>query len=234
MYYNASSYDRIKVGLTYVLMSLIYPVFYIFINNTIKKYKLIQSEALMKEKLNLMEKYKQLSKIDALTGVLNRRAFEAEIKSSFISREASVLMMMDIDNFKQVNDYYGHDIGDDVLKTLSATLKSSFRYSDAIARFGGDEFLVFFSNEIINKEQIMQRIDGFYQALSQQISSQKTVPDFSVSIGIAYTNGDTNFPKLYKDADTALYQAKEKGKNCAVFYAEKIANTLSRVTTSEV
>jgi diguanylate cyclase (GGDEF)-like protein len=201
-------------------MALIYPVFYISINNTIKKYKLIQSEAHMKEKLNLMEKYKQLSKIDALTEVLNRRAFEEEI-SGFISREASVLLMMDIDNFKQVNDYCGHDIGDEVLKTLSATLKSSFRYSDAIARFGGDEFLVFFSNEIINKEQIMQRIDGFYQVLSQNISLQKTLPNFSVSIGIAYTNGDTNFSKLYKDADIALYQAKEKGKNCAVFYDEK-------------
>lgn len=221
-YYNASSYDRIKVALTYVLMALIYPIFYISINNTIKKYKLIQSESLMKEKLNSMEKYRQLSETDALTGLLNRRAFQENIKNSFISREASVLMMMDIDNFKKVNDYYGHDIGDEVLKTLSATLKSSFCYSDTIARFGGDEFLIFDNNDLIDKEQIMQRIDDFYKALSQNISSQKTLPDFSVSIGIAYTNGDTDFSKLYKEADTALYHAKEKGKNCAVFYAEKI------------
>ena len=129
--------------------------------------------------------------------------------------------MIDIDNFKHVNDYFGHDTGDEVLRVLSNTLKSSFSSSDIIARLGGDEFAVFFSEEQVNKEQIMQKTGGFYQALSHRISSQKTLPDFSVSIGIAYKNSYTDFSNLYKDADTALYQAKEQGKNCAVFYDEK-------------
>lgn len=221
LYYNASIYDLIKIVLTYVLMALIYHVFYISMHNTIQKYELLQSEALMKEKLNSMEKYKQLAETDPLTGVLNRRAFQNQIKSSFISGQVGILIMIDIDNFKHINDYFGHDTGDEVLRALSDTLKSSFSSSDIIGRFGGDEFAVFFSNEQVNKEQIMQKTSAFYQALSYRIFSHKTLPDFSVSIGIAYKSSYTDFSKLYKDADTALYQAKEQGKNCAVFYDEK-------------
>jgi diguanylate cyclase (GGDEF)-like protein len=221
-YYDASSYDLIKIVLTYVLMALIYHVFYVSMHNTIQKYELLQSEALMKEKLNSMKKYKELAETDPLTGVLNRRAFQNQIKSSFISGKVGILIMMDIDNFKNINDYFGHDTGDEVLRALSDTLKSSFSNSDIIARFGGDEFAVFLCNDQVNKEQIMQKTGDFYQALSHRISSQKTLPDFSVSIGIAYKNSYTDFSKLYKDADKALYQAKKRGKNCVVFYDENL------------
>jgi diguanylate cyclase (GGDEF) domain len=190
-------------------------------HNTIQKYELLQSEALMKEKLNSMKKYKELAETDPLTGVLNRRAFQNQIKSSFISGKVGILIMIDIDNFKHINDYFGHDTGDEVLRVLSDTLKSSFSSSDIIARLGGDEFAVFFTDDQVNKEQIAQKTGIFYKALSQRISSQKTLPDFYVSIGIAYKNSYTDFSKLYKDADTALYQAKQQGKNCSVFYAEK-------------
>lgn len=221
LYYNASIYDLIKILLTYVLMAVIYHVFYISMHNTIQKYELLQSEALMKEKLNSMKKYKELAETDPLTGVLNRRAFQNQIKSSFISGQVGILIMIDIDNFKHINDYFGHDTGDEVLRVLSDTLKSSFSSSDIIARLGGDEFAVFFTDDQVNKEQIAKKTGIFYKALSQRISSQKTLPDFYVSIGIAYKNSYTDFSKLYKDADTALYQAKQQGKNCSVFYAEK-------------
>lgn len=221
LYYNASIYDLIKIVLTYVLMVVIYHVFYFSIHNTIQKYELLQSEALMKEKLNSMKKYKELSEIDPLTGLLNRRAFQNQIKSSFVSGKVGILIMIDIDNFKYINDYFGHDTGDEVLKVLSDTLKSSFSTSDIISRLGGDEFAVFFCKDQVNKEQIIQKTDAFYKALSHRISSQKTLPDFSVSIGISYKSSYTDFSKLYKDSDRALYQAKQQGKKCSVFYGGK-------------
>lgn len=220
MYYNRSIYELIEIVIAYVLMVVIYYVFYITIQNTMQKYELIHSGELMNEKLNAMEKYKQLSEIDMLTEVLNRRAFQEQAQCNLKSSQVIAFMMIDIDNFKQINDKFGHDIGDQALKTLATTLKSSFRSCDNIGRMGGDEFAVLLNNEKMNKEQIMKKIVDFKQMLSQQIPDQKTLPCFSVSIGIAYTNGETNFDKLYKHADMALYQAKEKGKDCAVFYNE--------------
>lgn len=168
-------------------MALIYHVFYISMHNTIQKYELLQSEALMKEKLNSMKRYKELAETDPLTGVLNRRAFQNQIKSSFISGQVGILIMIDIDNFKHVNDYFGHDTGDEVLRVLSNTLKSSFSSSDIIARLGGDEFAVFFSEEQVNKEQIMQKtvIQIFLiytrmqiQLYTKQNNREKTVQSF--------------------------------------------------------
>lgn len=220
MYYNRSIYDLIEIIIVYVLMVVIYYVFYIAINTTMQKYELIHSGELMDEKLNAMEKYKQLSEIDMLTDLLNRRAFQEQAQCNLKSSQTVAFMMLDIDNFKQINDSFGHDIGDQVIKTLATTLQNSFRSYDNIGRLGGDEFAVMLNHGQMNKEQIMKKIVTFKQMLSQQIPDQKTLLYFSVSIGIAYTNGETDFDKLYKCADIALYQAKEKGKDCVVFYNE--------------
>jgi len=220
MYYNRSVYDLIEIIIVYLLLLVVYYVFYIAIHTTMQKYELIHSGKLMDEKLNSMEKYKQLSEIDMLTDLLNRRAFQEQAQCKLESSQAIAFMMFDIDNFKQINDSFGHDIGDQAIKRLAITLKNSFRSYDNIGRMGGDEFAVLLNHGQMNKEQIMKKIGNFKQMMSQQIPDQKTLLYFSVSIGIVYTNGETDFDKLYKCADVALYQAKEKGKDCVVFYNE--------------
>jgi len=220
MYYDRSIYELIEIAIVYLLMIVIYYVFYIAIHATMQKRELIHSGKLMDEKLNTMEKYKQLSEIDMLTDVLNRRAFQERVQCSLKSNQAIAFMMIDIDNFKQINDNFGHDIGDHVIKMLATTLENSFRSYDNIGRMGGDEFAVLLNNGKMNKEQIMKKIVTFKQTLSQQIPDQETLLHFSVSIGIAYANDETDFDKLYKCADMALYEAKGKGKDCVVFYDE--------------
>lgn len=225
MYYERSPHELIAILIVYILLVVIYHVFYIAIHNTIQKYELIHSGLLLNEKLAIMEKYKQLSEIDMLTGVLNRRAFQEQAQYNLESGQGIALIMMDIDNFKPINDSFGHDVGDQALKILALTLKNSFRGCDNIGRVGGDEFVVMLnkeqmSEEQMSEEQIMKRVIIFKEMLSRQIDEQKELVHFSVSVGIAYANGETDFNRLYKRADTALYQAKVKGKNCEVFFNE--------------
>ncbi len=183
-----------------------------------QKRELIHSSEIMGEKLNTMEKYKLLSEIDMLTDVLNRRAFQEQVQCNLKSNQAIAFLMFDIDDFKQINDNFGHDVGDHVIKTLAITLEKSFRSCDNIGRMGGDEFAVLLNNEQMNEEQMMKKIIAFKQMLSQQLPDRQTLLRFSVSTGIAYVNGETDFNKLYKCADMALYQAKKEGKDCVAFY----------------
>ena len=171
MYYERSPHELIAILIVYILVVIIYDVFYIAIRNTMQKYELIHSGVLLNEKLAIMEKYKQLSEIDMLTEALNRRAFQEQAQYNLESGQGIALIMMDIDNFKPINDSFGHDVGDQVLKILALTLKNSFRGCDNIGRVGGDEFVVMLnkeqmSEEQMSEEQIMKRVIIFKEMLS--------------------------------------------------------------------
>ncbi|MEI8200406.1 MAG: GGDEF domain-containing protein [Eubacteriales bacterium] len=221
MYYNRPVYAQVEIILAYALMAVIFYIFYVTYHNIIQKIELLKSDLLMKEKVEYMEKDKEISKTDPLTGVLNRRSFQEQITHHLTSEQTSALLIMDIDDFKQINDQLGHDTGDEALKALADALTASFRCMDVIARLGGDEFIVLLNNMQKKDESILQRIAVFKLTLHQILESRK-LPDFSVSIGVVYTNGDNNFTKLYKDADVAMYESKDRGKDCTTFCTEEL------------
>jgi diguanylate cyclase (GGDEF)-like protein len=166
---------------------------------------------------------------DSLSELLNRRAFfervgectahapedEQEIGRLPDAEEGQCyLLMLDIDHFKKINDTYGHAVGDMVIKEIGAILKRCFNSADVIGRIGGEEFAIFYRD--LSHEQLMILIAHFMEAL-KAIRSEH-LPAISASIGIAETDGRIPVEVLMKEADKALYNAKETGRNKAVFY----------------
>ncbi len=163
------------------------------------------------------------SKRDLLTGLYNKRSFEEEVKNALAKKrpqELSILLIFDFDNFKYVNDTFGHQIGDEVLKAFASILRRAFRSQDLIGRIGGDEFMVFMPHM---SEKFAVRADQISQEILDELRnlSVGSAAHFSCSIGIGTDDGDYNFQRLYKLADTALYQSKERGKACFVRYSSK-------------
>ncbi|MGE4397178.1 MAG: GGDEF domain-containing protein [Sulfurimonas sp.] len=166
----------------------------------------------------LMEKLRDTSLRDGMTGLYNRRFLE-EIIDKIMSHanrhnETYAVMMLDVDFFKMVNDTYGHDIGDKVIVALAKVLKNSIREADLAIRYGGEEFLVLLSNA--TDEGVMQvatKIHSAFGALSFDVGTAESLKK-TLSIGIAKfpTDGDTIW-KCIKYADTALYEAKNTGRN---------------------
>jgi two-component system, cell cycle response regulator len=167
---------------------------------------------------------------DPLTGIFNRRAIltALEREISRAERMGTVLSvgMCDIDHFKLVNDRYGHQIGDEVLCGFVRTVQSSIRNYDLIGRYGGDEFLV------VAPEVTGMREGGLYERLSACIAERPMVAKSShilvtVSIGVATGTGESTVDALLASADSALYQAKKKGRKCVV-YADNQVSAVGR------
>ena len=184
---------------------------------------------LVSEIMNANERLKQLSMNDALTGLLNRRAFDERLIQAYelsgrgiISR----LILFDIDYFKQVNDKYGHGIGDDVLRIFSETLKQKCRFTDTVARLGGDEFAAILiggddlaallNDEIsFNLEKWFNELDSIFVKKQSELNNGKGLePNCRVSAGSILIQKDenTNVQYVVKKADKLLYQAKNAGR----------------------
>lgn len=164
---------------------------------------------------------KKQAEQDALTGMYNKMTTQSLI-GEYLQGEGTsgVLMIVDIDNFKQVNDTLGHLYGDAVLSNLARSMSNSFRETDILGRIGGDEFLVFLKeiNTVegakVNAEKIL-RLFGDLQVRGRRHQ------DISCSIGIVmYPADGKDFVTLYQRADYALYQAKNAGKNRYAFFDE--------------
>lgn len=164
---------------------------------------------------------KQIARTDSLTGVYNRGATEYLIKKYLSHKNASgTLIMIDLDNFKNINDTLGHIKGDEVLKETSAVIKSIFRNSDIIGRLGGDEFCVF-CEKLVDRNFLEKRCDELNkQAFHTYKTDNGNTVNLSLSIGVALCpEHGAIFEELYKCADMALYKSKNKGKNQYCFYA---------------
>lgn len=128
--------------------------------------------------------------------------------------------MIDVDNFKMVNDLNGHVIGDEVLKAFGSILNESFTAGDIVGRAGGDEFIVFVK-EIEDKAQAQQKAEEVCQKI-REIYIEDFKGSISCSIGIAfYPEHETTFKGLYNLADQALYQTKNRGRNGYTCYREE-------------
>lgn len=160
---------------------------------------------------------------DALTDLANRHLFEDRLRQALANSDRtsslSAVMVIDIDDFKLVNDRYGHQSGDELLGLLAQRLVESIRSTDTAARMGGDEFVVILTN-IRNKTEITLSVDKIVKKLSTPYVIQGKNFSSSVSIGVAiYPENASNADELMKKADLAMYVAKRRGKNQLV-YAE--------------
>ncbi len=180
------------------------------------KYKM-DLESIVKERTKELQelnlKFKDMANTDALTGAYNRRYFYevAEKILAITKRERQQLSiaMLDIDNFKNVNDTYGHDVGDVVLKALVKRVNSLIRESDVFVRYGGEEFVLLFANTTLKQALIIS------EKLRKGIESCTVIDGltFTVSIGVSEFMESDDIASVLKKADLALYEAKNSGKN---------------------
>lgn len=167
-------------------------------------------------------KYSELSHLEAsqtdpLTGLLNRRGFDMLIQEQFLRNEIDCycILALDIDFFKSINDTYGHELGDIVLARLATVLKYISRKDDLIARFGGEEFILFLPHvELQAAKNIAERIRKECEKL--RIETRKEILKFTVSLGVKQGKEEYDVYTTITNADAALYQAKEKGRNQVV------------------
>lgn len=160
---------------------------------------------------------------DLLTGLNNKLAVERKIKEYLKTNTNSqaMLFVIDIDNFKKINDTMGHAFGDETLRTLGRHIGSNFRVTDIIGRTGGDEFMVLLKNlkddESVAREA--RKLVNFFSGF-QVGEYVKYAPAASVGVAVYPTDGES-FEALYKSADAALYRAKKRGKNQLAFYDDR-------------
>lgn len=158
------------------------------------------------------EKNKNLSILaerDGLTNIFNRRSFDTDLANR-IKNPSLTLIIFDIDHFKTVNDIYGHQVGDDILKSLTSLIRSNLREEDQLYRVGGEEFAILtYKQNIEDTEQLVSRllfkVSEYHFNIPQQVY---------ISAGIAMQSGNDTPLSLFKRADDALYRAKEEGRNC--------------------
>ncbi|MBF0553451.1 MAG: diguanylate cyclase [Nitrospirae bacterium] len=185
-----------------------------------------QIESLTKEIKSLksdLEKAQNASMTDGLTGAFNRMAMdnylERLVDRSVVSGAPFALLMIDVDDFKKINDFYGHQIGDSVLMALISQCKELIRKEDFLARYGGEEFMLILPNASLKNaikkgNEICKAVELSYYLLGEKNNDEKL--SFTISVGIStFQKGDT-VKTVTERADKALYLAKKTGKNKVV------------------
>ena len=164
-----------------------------------------------------LEKSVDLAIKDSLTGLFNRRYFDIHIdqliNKSRKSNKPLCLLMIDIDNFKKINDSYGHQCGDHALKDLADILKTSVRVTDLVSRYGGDEFSILISNveiDMCNKiaDIIRQKVENFVFNIGDNQTIKSTI-----SVGVVQYNNKESAQEFISRGDKALYKSKNTGRN---------------------
>ena len=166
------------------------------------------------------EKLKLSASTDFLTGILNRAAMEKQIEEKLDKTvNEGTFYIIDVDNFKSVNDVLGHPVGDQLLKRISAIISDSFRADDLVGRLGGDEFCVFMK-DTVNLEAVEAKAKMLNERCRLECTGENGENvKVSVSIGIASCQKDvSNYDELYRCADLALYETKRKGKDTYTIY----------------
>lgn len=181
---------------------------------------LVRRKEYEKHSRNLVEK----AETDLLTQLYNKIATEQKIQE-YVEKhkeEQGVMMLLDIDNFKKINDTMGHAFGDEVMRAVGKGLRAEFRYSDILGRMGGDEFVIFLKG--LNSDAMIQREAGRLVTFFRNFTAGDYVKySATASIGAAVFPADgDSFEILYHEADKALYTAKRRGKNQLAFYKDSM------------
>ena len=177
--------------------------------------------------IKLSKKMKEMAQNDALTGIYNRRYF-MELSSFQLARSVRTnidcfIIIFDLDHFKSVNDKYGHQAGDQVLREVSRRVKNTIRPYDIFGRYGGEEFILLISDIVeTNKENVINAAERARQEICKKpvIFEDIEIP-VSASFGVAYAAPINDLNIATKYADEALYKAKETGRNRVVFYEQE-------------
>ena len=171
------------------------------------------------------ENYRKLSTLDALTNVLNRHGIERFVEQLQITRVPASVIVIDIDNFKSVNDKRGHYGGDRVLRKMGEILRAHTRNTDGLGRWGGEEFVLVCPGASLTKAAELA------EKLRQKVAETNFIPDdplpITASFGVSATHAGEDFDDAFRQADEALYLAKSRGRNCVVAAAE---DQMHRVT----
>ncbi|MCL4497112.1 MAG: GGDEF domain-containing protein [Deltaproteobacteria bacterium] len=191
-------------------------IFFIILINTVYILKLRRDKKILMDNIN--EEFIRASKannnsiIDPLTGIYNRRHFDAVLDKIYSENNddgALSIMIIDIDHFKKFNDTYGHDVGDEVLKTVVNTVRKNIRHNlDMFFRFGGEEFIIITSDDKDGSLKLAEKLNKL---------EYKAVERVTISIGVAVYQKGISKTELIKIADNNLYRAKENGRNQVVY-----------------
>ncbi|MCI1007368.1 PAS domain S-box protein [Herbaspirillum sp. C7C8] len=158
---------------------------------------------------------------DFLTGLPNRRSFNEKLKQVLAITDQNSLefaiVFIDLDDFKKVNDNYGHEFGDELLREFARCAKEAFRSSDFIARLAGDEFVAVIENIAKNRQEVDRIVARLRSKLKCEVRLPSGLSEISASIGIAISTGNVSSSDILQAADAAMYRAKQLGKNQTVY-----------------
>jgi diguanylate cyclase len=194
-------------------------------SNAVLKGELAKSQAVLSEQQHQIEDLRTAVRIDGLTQLANRTYFDEKLSEMITLNkrygEPFSLMMIDLDNFKGVNDTYGHPAGDRILKGVALKIKASLRGSDFLARFGGDEYAI-----ILIKSDVTAATEVAWK-LCEEVRGSRFMLDetslyMTLSIGVAEAGRGDDEESLLKRADAALYRAKAAGRNGVATADEKV------------
>ncbi len=173
------------------------------------------------EKVNLEMELKNLSEIDDLTGLTNRRAGHTLLKQvlnqSLRNNDSFIIAMLDLDNFKKINDRYGHHAGDLILQKTTHLASKILRNCDIILRQGGDEFILCFPETSLSESLIvLERIRCLFENENISLPNEKNI-SVTASIGVSvYPQHGQSIKELIIACDNAMYRAKDSGRNCII------------------
>ncbi|EPE37571.1 bifunctional diguanylate cyclase/phosphodiesterase [Candidatus Photodesmus anomalopis] len=218
-----------KILIACTIFALVLSLISLWIGNYINRrfydfqHKIQDSFARLKQSQHQLE---YLAHHDSLTGLANRVKLSYEIERAIALCDSTKTMLsvmfVDIDNFKKINDQYGHKVGDEFIKLISRKIKAITGKNDIVARFGGDEFIVCFSL-VKNEHEIKSKSDKLLSLFNESIILNGVQMKVSSSIGIAtYPKDGSNEQELISKSDIVLYRTKEKCKGTALFYNDDI------------
>ena len=174
-----------------------------------------------------LDEYKRIANTDSLTRIANRRAFDERLAATYDNTAllpVTALVLADIDNFKKINDSYGHPVGDKILATVASVIRSNVRKDVFVARSGGEEFAIIVEGN--TPEEVIIICERVRRALETRIfRNSRSGIDYgpvTISLGFAMASQASDPGELYANADTALYNAKNSGRNRSVIFDDSM------------
>lgn len=196
------------------------------INNLLKSKRRVRALIQKSEELQIK------SELDEMTRLYNKATTLSIITDTLTrySNERHALLAVDIDNFKAINDVYGHTVGDHTISIVAGVIASQFTGSDIVGRIGGDEFVVFIRN-VGSKNEVYDKAKALVNIISAK--ENLSIPDnVTISVGLVFSDGsETEYSELFAKADEALYASKHSGKSCYSEYGIGVAEHISHKQT---